>query len=104
MDSAVGWCKERQHNEIRLETQDNNLQACRFYIKYGFPYAAWIHRNMRSQNIEMKSHYIFATCYKLQCIAMIARLHAYMYVIWQVLSCAKESAYLFTFGIILIPC
>lgn len=36
MDSAVGWCKERQHNEIRLETQDNNLQACRFYIKYGF--------------------------------------------------------------------
>lgn len=36
MDGAVNWCKERQFSGIALETQDNNLQACRFYTKYGF--------------------------------------------------------------------
>lgn len=36
MDSAVAWCRERQYSRVTLETQDNNLQACRFYIKYGF--------------------------------------------------------------------
>lgn len=36
MDSAVSWCREHRLNIITLETQDNNLQACRFYIKYGF--------------------------------------------------------------------
>lgn len=36
MDSAVAWCKEQQFSGIALETQDNNLQACRFYTKYGF--------------------------------------------------------------------
>lgn len=36
MDSAVIWCKEQQLSGIALETQDNNLQACRFYTKYGF--------------------------------------------------------------------
>lgn len=36
MDSAVAWCKEQKFSGIALETQDNNLQACRFYTKYGF--------------------------------------------------------------------
>ena len=36
MDSAVNWCREQRLNRIVLETQDNNLQACRFYVKYGF--------------------------------------------------------------------
>lgn len=36
MDSAVDWCRELQIDRITLETQDNNVQACRFYIRYGF--------------------------------------------------------------------
>lgn len=36
MDSAVDWCREQKLNRIILETQDNNLYACRFYVKYGF--------------------------------------------------------------------
>ena len=36
MDRTVKWCKEHKFSGIALETQDNNLQACRFYTKYGF--------------------------------------------------------------------
>lgn len=36
MDSAVAWCRDHRIDTITLETQDNNLQACRFYLKYGF--------------------------------------------------------------------
>lgn len=36
MDSAVKWCRDQHYRRIMLETQDNNLQACRFYITYGF--------------------------------------------------------------------
>ncbi len=36
MDAAVRWGKEKELNGLSLETQDNNLLACRFYLKYGF--------------------------------------------------------------------
>jgi streptothricin acetyltransferase len=36
MDAAVGWARERGLHGVSLETQDNNLVACRFYLKYGF--------------------------------------------------------------------
>lgn len=36
MDSAVKWAEEKGLNGISLETQDWNLLACRFYLKYGF--------------------------------------------------------------------
>ena len=36
MDAAVRWGKENGYHGISLETQDNNLIACRFYLKYGF--------------------------------------------------------------------
>jgi ribosomal protein S18 acetylase RimI-like enzyme len=36
MDAAVQWGKEKGMNEVSLETQDWNLLACRFYLKYGF--------------------------------------------------------------------
>ena len=36
MDAAVGWGKENGYHGISLETQNNNLLACRFYLKYGF--------------------------------------------------------------------
>jgi streptothricin acetyltransferase len=36
MDAAVNWGRENGLHGVSLETQDNNLFACRFYIKYGF--------------------------------------------------------------------
>lgn len=36
MDKAVAWSKEKGLNGVSLETQNNNLLACRFYLKYGF--------------------------------------------------------------------
>jgi len=36
MDAAVAWGKEKGLHGVSLETQDWNLLACRFYLKYGF--------------------------------------------------------------------
>ena len=36
MDAAVAWAEEKGLDGLTLETQDNNLPACRFYLKYGF--------------------------------------------------------------------
>jgi streptothricin acetyltransferase len=36
MDRAVVWAVERGLPGIRLETQNNNVQACKFYESYGF--------------------------------------------------------------------
>ena len=36
IDAAVKWSKEKGLNGLSLETQAENLLACRFYLKYGF--------------------------------------------------------------------
>lgn len=36
MDVAVDWAKENNMPGITLETQNNNVVACKFYEKYGF--------------------------------------------------------------------
>ncbi|WP_104664597.1 GNAT family N-acetyltransferase [Ensifer adhaerens] len=36
MDRAVVWAKDRDLPGLRLETQSNNVAACRFYERYGF--------------------------------------------------------------------
>lgn len=36
MDAALSWSRERGLNGVSLETQDWNLLACRFYLRYGF--------------------------------------------------------------------
>lgn len=36
VDRAVSWAKVRGLPGIRLETQSNNVAACRFYERYGF--------------------------------------------------------------------
>ena len=36
MDIAAEWTKELGLPTIRLETQSNNVPACRFYQRYGF--------------------------------------------------------------------
>lgn len=36
MDKVVGWARHENRPGIRLETQTNNVPACRFYYRYGF--------------------------------------------------------------------
>lgn len=36
MNAAVTWVRDHGLRGIRLETQSNNLSACRFYASYGF--------------------------------------------------------------------
>ncbi|EJN05638.1 GNAT family N-acetyltransferase [Phyllobacterium sp. YR531] len=36
IDAAAGWAKTRGLPGIMLETQDNNVNACLFYQRYGF--------------------------------------------------------------------
>ncbi len=36
MDALVRWGRSGGKNGVFLETQDNNLIACRFYLQYGF--------------------------------------------------------------------
>lgn len=36
MDSAVRWARGEGMATLRLETQSNNVAACRFYRRYGF--------------------------------------------------------------------
>jgi streptothricin acetyltransferase len=36
MDRAVEWAREKSCPGLALETQDNNVTACRFYETYGF--------------------------------------------------------------------
>ncbi|HEV7309879.1 GNAT family N-acetyltransferase [Ensifer sp.] len=41
MDQAVAWAKQQDLPGIRLETQSNNVAACRFYERYGFELAGY---------------------------------------------------------------
>jgi hypothetical protein len=41
MDRAVSWANEQGLPGIRLETQSNNVGACRFYERYGFELAGY---------------------------------------------------------------
>lgn len=36
MDAAAGWAKSKELCGLMLETQNNNIAACRFYQRYGF--------------------------------------------------------------------
>lgn len=36
MDRAVAWSADAGFRTVRLETQTNNIAACRFYQRYGF--------------------------------------------------------------------
>lgn len=36
MQKAIEWAKDKELYGLALETQDNNLLACRFYSKCGF--------------------------------------------------------------------
>ncbi|RDL50045.1 dTDP-fucosamine acetyltransferase [Ensifer sp. M14] len=41
VDQAVQWAKDRRLPGLRLETQSNNVAACRFYARYGFELAGY---------------------------------------------------------------
>lgn len=36
LDAAVGWARAQKYPGVRLETQSNNVPACRLYARYGF--------------------------------------------------------------------
>jgi len=36
MQRAIAWAKERDYRALSLETQSNNINACRFYQRMGF--------------------------------------------------------------------
>lgn len=36
MEAALAWAKENGFPGVALETQSNNLAACRFYLRHGF--------------------------------------------------------------------
>ena len=40
MNRAVEWAREKELGGLALETQDNNLLACRFYKKFGMEIGA----------------------------------------------------------------
>ncbi|MCL2160142.1 MAG: GNAT family N-acetyltransferase [Oscillospiraceae bacterium] len=53
IEQAVLWAKGRDLKGIRLETQDMNLIACRFYQKCGFVLGAvdnLLYRNLENEN------------------------------------------------------
>jgi ribosomal protein S18 acetylase RimI-like enzyme len=43
VQQAVTWAKERDLPGIRLETQTNNVAACRFYMRHGFALGGYDH-------------------------------------------------------------
>lgn len=56
MDRAVQWARERDLPGIRLETQSNNVAACRFYRRYGFVlggYDAYQYRTVPALRAEV---------------------------------------------------
>lgn len=40
MQKTIEWAKTEEMDGLALETQDNNLLACRFYSKCGFKLGA----------------------------------------------------------------
>lgn len=41
MDRAVQWARDHSLAGLHLETQSNNVAACRFYARYGFELAGY---------------------------------------------------------------
>lgn len=55
MDRAVGWAQESRLGAIRLETQSNNVAACRFYLHYGFVlggYDRFLYRELEPETAD----------------------------------------------------
>lgn len=53
---AVQWAKDADLKGLALETQDNNLLACRFYVKCGFVIGAvntMLYRNFENDEIAV---------------------------------------------------
>ncbi|QGZ43059.1 GNAT family N-acetyltransferase [Pseudoduganella flava] len=48
MDAAVGWAQAHGMPGLRLETQSNNVAACRFYRRYGFTLGGHDHHLYRA--------------------------------------------------------
>ena len=62
MRKAEEWAKDTRLKGLALETQDNNLAACRFYAKYGFVIGAvdtMLYRNSGDREYAVFWYLIF---------------------------------------------
>lgn len=59
IDFAMKIARERAYNGLYTIAQDNNLCACRFYIKMGFEIGGFDHRVYRGTSQEGKADIIF---------------------------------------------
>ena len=62
MDRAVGWAREQGLRAIRLETQTNNLPACRFYQAMGFKLCGLDDHFYSNDDIGVKEVALFWWC------------------------------------------
>ena len=58
VNKAIEWAKNEGMKGLALETQDNNLLACRFYLKCGFVLGAV--NSMLYKNLDKAFCYCFA--------------------------------------------
>ncbi|MGD2076892.1 MAG: GNAT family N-acetyltransferase, partial [Chloroflexota bacterium] len=59
---AKQWARQKQFPGIMLETQNNNVQACRFYESCGFQIGGFdnmLYRGLDSSTDEVAIYYYF---------------------------------------------
>jgi ribosomal protein S18 acetylase RimI-like enzyme len=62
IDQAKQWARQKQFPGIMLETQNNNVQACRFYESCGFQIGGFdnmLYRGLDSSTDEVAIYYYF---------------------------------------------
>lgn len=62
IQTAIAWAKEAGLKGLALETQDNNLLACRFYAKCGFVIGAvntMLYRNFHNEEFAVFWYMLF---------------------------------------------
>jgi ribosomal protein S18 acetylase RimI-like enzyme len=62
MNAAIGWAKENNMLGIMLETQNNNVDACKFYKKCGFVLGGldkYLYNGIGNPNEEVALYWYF---------------------------------------------
>jgi len=62
IQKAIEWAKKNDMQGLILETQDNNLSACRFYLNFGFKIGAV--DTILYANTEYNNEKAIFMCYK----------------------------------------
>ena len=59
IEAGKAFARELGYRGLYLEAQDNNLEACRFYLRFGFEIGGYDNRIYRGTSQEGKSDIIF---------------------------------------------